>query len=397
MKVIRAKVEGLAHDPSNARLHGEKNLAAIRASLEAFGQVKPLVVHRGVVVAGNGTLEAARGLGWDRVSVVELPEDWPAERVQAYALADNRTAELASWDDGVVEEQLRELDAAGWDVTGLGFDAPPPPPPELGDLDDFSAELPAEPSARVGDVYRLGDHRLVCGDATDPLMVAAALGGREADLVWTDPPYGVDVQGRDLAQRDLQGRRKDGLGVLNDNLDPDSLEAMLRGAFSAAYDGCRAGAVWYVAGPAGDLGLLFQQALFDLGLFRHALVWAKDSMVMGRADYHYQHEQIFYGWKEGAGHSWYSDRKQTTLLHFDRPKRSKQHPTMKPVALIEYCLTNSSKPFDTVLDMFGGSGSTLMACHALGRTASLIELDPAYVDVINQRFHEATGIEPVKE
>lgn len=200
-------------------------------------------------------------------------------------------------------------------------------------------------------------------------------------MVWTDPPYGVTYV----------GKTKDALTIENDSLDDAGLEQFLRNCFTGLLTVCRGGAPWYVAAPAGPLNHCFSTVLKEIGVWRQMLNWVKSYLVLGRSDYHYQHEPIFYGWKPGASHPWFSDRKQTTVLNFDKPSRNGEHPTMKPVELVEYCIKNSSPPDGTVIDAFGGSGTTLMACERTGRVARLMELDPRYCDVIVRRWQEFTG------
>jgi site-specific DNA-methyltransferase (adenine-specific) len=193
------------------------------------------------------------------------------------------------------------------------------------------------------------------------------------------------------------GKTKDALTIENDSLDADGLQDLLHAALSLAWANTRAGGAWYIAAPAGPLFLPFATVLFGLEVWRQTLVWAKDSLVLGRSDYHYRHEAVFYGWKEGAAHTWETDRKQTTLLEFPRPKANREHPTMKPVELIRYCVNNSSTPADLIVDPFGGSGSTLLAAEACGRSAALIELSPVYCDVIVKRWEDFTGEKAVRE
>jgi len=202
-----------------------------------------------------------------------------------------------------------------------------------------------------------------------------------ANCVWTDPPYGVSYV----------GKTKDALEIQNDSLDDKDLEDFLRSALSCAFAYTHPGGAWYVAAPPGPLNHCFSVVLKELGVWRQTLNWIKSQMVLGRSDYHYQHEPIFYGWKPGASHSWHSDRKQTSCLEFDKPQRNGIHPTMKPVELVEYCITNSSKPGEIVLDPFGGSGTTLIACEKSKRQCRTMELDPKYCDVIKNRWEEFTG------
>ena len=377
---MKIQITELSLDPKNARKHSARNLEAIAASLNKFGQRKPIVVHRGVVLAGNGTLEAAKSLGWTEIDVAEVPEDWDNDTAKAYALADNRTAELAEWDELELAKQLLELVDAEWDIAELGFEMPQVVEIEPIDEDDIP-EAP-EPRTKLGDVWQLGKHRLVCGDSTDVTVLDKLLGQEKIDLVWTDPPYGISYV----------GKTKDAMTIENDSLDADSLTDFLRRAFNAIVTTTKPGAVWYVAAPAGKWFQCFSTPLTELEVWQHTIVWVKDSLVMGRADYHYKHEAIFYGWTPGAAHQTPPDRKQDTVWEIKRPKANKEHPTMKPVELIERAIQNSSLASQIILDTFGGSGSTLIACEQTKRVARLVELDPKYCDVIVTRWENLTGL-----
>ncbi len=385
LKIEHVSLEWLEFDPRNARKHSDKNLAAIAESLKQFGQRKPIVItHDNVVVAGNGTLEAARFLGWSEIAVVRAPNDWSQEQLMAFALADNRSAELAEWNPEILSAQLLELYEAETDIEALGFELP-----QQIETDPIEEdELPEAKVTRVerGDLWQLGDHLLYCGDSLDAESYEKVMAGEEADLIWTDPPYGVSYV----------GKTKDALTIENDSLDDRGLEQFLRDAFALGFAHCKPGGCWYVAAPSGDLFLSFAIPLKELEVWKHTLVWVKDSLVLGRADYHYRHESIFYGWKPGAAHQEPPDRKQDTVWEFDRPKASREHPTMKPVDLISRAIENSSRVGDSVLDFFGGSGSTLIAAHQLKRKARIIELDPKYCDVIIARWEKITGEEAVK-
>jgi len=386
LKIEQVSISTLKPDPMNARRHDAKNLTAISNSLKRFGQRKPIVITGdGTVVAGNGTLAAALQLGWTELACARVPRNWTHEEIKAYALADNRTAELAEWDPSMLAEQLLELDAVGWDVSDLGFEALEPPIDPDAD-DDSPLEFRDEPLTKLGDLYRMGDHLLICGDATHAstfqrLFQSDGGGQIMADLVWTDPPYGVSYV----------GKTKDALTIQNDSLNPEEFLAFLKSAFENSKQVSKPGAVWYVAAPAGNLFLSFAIALSDLEIWRHTLVWVKDMFVMGRADYHYRHEAILYGWTPGAAHQEPPDRKQDSVWEIPRPKRSEEHPTMKPLELIIRAIRNSTSKGQIVLDPFGGSGSTLIAAEQTGRKARLIELDPKYCDVIVTRWQNLTG------
>jgi site-specific DNA-methyltransferase (adenine-specific) len=381
MDIDSVRITDLVSDPNNARKHDEKNIDAIKGSLTQFGQRKPIVVQGNVVIAGNGTLEAARQLGWDEIDIVQVPNDWTPEQAKAYALADNRSAELAKWDMQVLNAQLMELDSVEFDIEAIGFELPQVL--ELENADDANEvpETPEEPISKIGDVWKLGEHRVLCGDATSIDAYQKLLGDEKVDLVWTDPPYGVAYV----------GKTKDALTIENDTLDAGQLESFLRDAFTNIFASTKPGACWYVASPSGNLFQSFSIPLSELEVWKHTLVWVKDVLVMGRADYHYRHESIFYGWTPGAAHQTPPDRKQDTIWEFPKPRANREHPTMKPVELIIRAINNSSRAKDLILDPFGGSGSTLIAAEQTQRVARLIELDPKYVDVIVKRWETLTG------
>lgn len=395
LAIVRKPVADLKADPNNARKHSERNLTAIRASLERFGQRAPLIVRPdGSVVAGNGTLSQIRAMGWTHVDVVVF--EGTDEEATALALAMNRTAELAEWDDEVLAKTLQGMDeslraAAGWlgDELGRVCDELMPT------VDSEAPPVQAKAISRSGDQWILGRHRVRCGDSTSSADVTALMGGGSivADLVVTDPPYGVAVASRigTNTKGSAEARAEGGQQIANDNLDLDQLRTFLRGAFAQALRCTRPGASWYVFAPHGPIGLAFSETLTEIDVWRHSLVWVKDSLVIGRADYHYRHEPIYYGWTPGAGHRQVEDRTQTTVWEFPRPKRSEEHPTMKPVELVANAILNSSVQGETVLDLFLGSGTTLIACEQHGRTCCGMELSPNYVDVIIRRWQEATG------
>ncbi|MGA0398205.1 MAG: DNA-methyltransferase, partial [Ilumatobacteraceae bacterium] len=277
---------------------------------------------------------------------------------------------------------LADMQSEGIDLDGLGWSED-----ELrdiiaaGQVEELEPEDPEDVPevatvvhSAMGEVYELGPHRLVCGDSTSPESWGALMQGEQAQMVWTDPPYGVSYVGGS------------GLTIQNDDLSPSELKSFLSDALGLALVHSKVGAAWYVASPAGDLFGVFAQVLSELEVWKHTLVWLKDRFVMGRCDYHYRHEAIFYGWKPGGAHYFIDDRTQDSVHEVKRPGASKEHPTMKPVELIRRHIENSSKPGWLVAEPFGGSGSTLMACAETGRVARLIELDPKYCDVIRRRW-----------
>ena len=282
-----------------------------------------------------------------------------------------------------MEEELAGIGEL--DMSLFGFEPKEMKEPEEITEDDYEEEPPEVPKARVGDIYQLGRHRLMCGDSTDVQAVQKLCQG-QVDLLLTDPPYGVDYT----------GKTKDALKIQNDAKTDEALRDMLADAFSAANVVMKPGAVFYIW-HADSKSLVFRLACQMAGWeVRQVLIWAKNTMVMGRQDYQWKHEPCLYGWKEGAGHLWASDRKQTTLLEFDRPTKNKEHPTMKPVKLFDYQIQNNTKGGDIVLDLFGGSGTTIIACEQDGRCARVMELDPRYVDVIIDRWEKLTGERAVK-
>lgn len=387
--------------PGNPR-RGDQD--AITSSIRDLGLYTGVVVQRstGHIVVGNHRRHGLWNLGATLIPVDYVDVD--DTRAAAIVARDNRTSDQGTYDDAellaLLTSEPEVLALSGYDDADLALlrASLAPPPEQHTDADDAPALPEAEPISKVGDLWRLGPHRLYVGDSTTDAPYDALL-DRTVPVagVFTDPPYGVDVQELDLAQAEVRGRRKDGKGVLNDNLTGEALRALLDAALSRAYAVTAPGGVWYVCSPGGDLMGVFGQALTALpGTWRHTLIWVKDQFVMGRADYHYRHEPMFYGWKPGAAHYFVGDRTQDTVWEAPRPKRSPEHPTMKPVALVARALRNSTRPGDVVLDPFGGSGTTLIACHQEDRTARLIELDPRYADVICRRYQQHTGTLPVR-
>lgn len=377
------------------------NIAKIADSLRVRGQYRPIVVNRGThtgrdmeVLAGNHTLLAARSLGWSHIDcgIVDVDE----QTARQIVLADNRLSDLGGYDDETLAELLDSLD----DFTGTGYSsddldallAAQHQPEELTDRDDVPDIDDAPTISEEGDVYDLGPHRVFCGDSTmSTTVIEHLLFDGLADCVWTDPPYGVSYV----------GKTKDSLTIQNDG--SEGLGELLDGAMGTVALACRPGAPVYVA-HADTERVTFETAMRNAGLLvRQNLVWVKNTIVMGRSDYHYKHEPILYGFTPGGegrlgrgGDQWFGDNKQSTVLEFDKPGRNGDHPTMKPVDLVASMLANSCRPGGVVLDLFGGSGSTLIAAHHGGQRARLVELDPRYVDVICRRWQEHTGIVPLR-
>ena len=391
-------ISSLLPDPRNARRHTDRNVDLITAALREVGAARSIVVDEDdVILAGNATVTAAAQAGIARVRIVEADGDeliavrraglTPAQK-RRLALLDNRAAELAEWDTAVLASLSEDTDLSGlWEEGELAdlLAAAEAPVALLGDPEEVP-ELPTDPVTQSGDLSLLGSHRLLCGDATKRDDLDRLMAGERAVCLWTDPPYGVSYT----------GRTKDALTIAND--DAAGLEGLLRSSFGHVTDVLVPGAAFYIAHPAGPLSLVFLQVVTEVGWkLRQTLVWVKDRLVLGHSDYHYRHEPILYGVLPGGGRrgrgaaGWYGDDAQTSVFEIPRPSASPDHPTSKPVALVAAMVGNSTKPKDLVLDPFGGSGSTLIACEQLGRHGRLLELDPRYCDVVVKRWEELSG------
>ena len=382
----------------NARQHSDEQIAQIAASIAEFGFVNPILTGAdGVLVAGHGRLAAARKLGLPTVPVVVLDHLTPTQR-RALVLADNRLAELATWDDALLRIELEALQDDGFDLDLTGFDADAlaelladeEPQIEGRTEDDAVPEMPEESVSKPGDVWRLGPHRLVCGDATTAEAYARLFpDGERADMVFTDPPYNVNYA--NSAKDKLRGKHRP---ILNDALG-EGFYDFLFDALALIMAHTR-GAI-YVAMSSSELDTL--QAAFRAtgGHWSTFIIWAKNTFTLGRSDYQRQYEPILYGWPEGATRHWCGDRDQGDVWQIKKPAKNDLHPTMKPVDLVERAIRNSSRPGDVVLDPFGGSGTTLIAAEKAGRVARLIELDPKYADVIVRRWQDWTGQQATRE
>ena len=386
-KVEQWPIEKLVPYAKNSRTHSDEQVAQIAASIREWGWTTPILVDEtGSIIAGHGRLQAARRLQMTEVPVV-VATGWSEAQKRAYVIADNKLALNAGWDNELLALELGELGDAGFDLELTGFTdeeikAMMPVEVTEGLTDPDDAPAVQENSITVpGDVWVMGKHRLLCGDSTSVDDLTKLTGGQLVDMWLTDPPYNVAYE----------GKTKDSLKIKNDEMGDDQFRQFLRDAYTAADMVMKPGAVFY-NWHADSEGYNFRGAAKDAGwTVRQCLIWKKSSMVMGRQDYHWKHEPCLYGWKDGAGHLWAADRKQTTILEFDRPSRNGEHPTMKPVALFEYQMLNNTNGGDLVLDSFGGSGTTLIAAEKNGRTAMLMELDPRYCDVIVKRWQEFTG------
>ena len=392
-RAVETPLSQLRPWPENPRSITPARLAELKCSLEADREMlgaRPLIaLPGGVVIMGNQRLLAARELGWDSIPVITV--DLDRERARLWALRDNNS--YGQWDEQALAEMLHELTAEGVDISLAGFDSA-----ELDRLlSGFEAEtdpdevppLPDEPDSQPGEIYELGPHRLLCGDARHRSELERLLAGESVELVWTDPPYGIDYEGKT--------RKK--LRIENDQAA--GLPELLRDSFGAIDSVLAPSARVYVASPGGLLGFVFRQAVVEAGWHLHqTLVWCKQTPTLAHSDYQPAHEDILYAWKPGPGRAgrgrhpgskWYGGNNQASVFHVPRPARNEVHPTMKPVGLIEAMLRNSSSRGDIVLDPFAGSGSTLIACERLGRRCFAVELDPVYCDVIRRRYEEFVG------
>jgi DNA modification methylase len=386
-KVEHWNVDRLLPYAKNARTHSDKQVEQIAASIREFGFTAPILAGGdSVIVAGHGRLMAARKLGLETVPVVVLDHLSPTQR-RALALADNKIAENAGWDFELVAAELADLQALAVDLSLTGFDALEvknllEEDPKAGLTDEDAApEMTENPTTVRGDVWLLGDHRVLCGDVVVEADIAKLMAGEQADLVFTDPPYCVNYQ----------GHTEDKLTIMNDAMSPEAFRQFLKDTFVSYRMATKTGASLYVCHPS-LYQREFQEAIEHAGFdVRCQIIWAKNTFAWGFGRYKFQHEPIFYCHVKGESDPWYGDKSQSTLWQEKKPAANRLHPTMKPVELIERALVNSSKRDDLVLDLFGGSGSTLIAAERMGRKARLLELDPRYVDVICRRFMDFTG------
>ncbi len=372
---------------NNARTHSPEQIMKLRASLREFGFINPVIIDNGYnVLAGHGRIAAAKEEGIKKVPCVFAEHLTEAQR-KAYILADNRMAMDAGWDEELLRAEIEALEEMDYDPMLTGFDEK-----ELADLfgagddddvedDDFDLNAALEKATFVerGDIWTVGRHRLMCGDATSSEDVDALMDGKTANLILTDPPYGVSF------------KSSSGLTIQNDSIKGSEFYQFLLGAFENMREHLEKGGSMYCF-HADTEGLTFRQAFIDAGFHLAGVcIWVKNSLVLGRSDYQWQHEPVLYGFLKDGKHRWYSDRKQTTIWNFDKPKRNADHPTSKPLDLLAYPIKNSTQENAIVMDTFGGSGSTMMACEAMNRICHMMELDEKYASVILRRYVEDTG------
>lgn len=407
MEIIEKKLTELIPYEKNPRRNDDA-VKYVAESIKQFGFKVPIVIDtNNIIVAGHTRYKASKKLKLQTVPCI-IADDLTDEQIKAYRLADNKVAEHAEWDTDLLNLELFEL--GNFDMGVFGFDEAEEPESEVTE-DDYEPELPKIPTAKRGEIYQLGTHRLMCGDSTDAKDMDRLMDGEVADLVVTDPPYNVNYESAD------------GKSIQNDNMEDTAFRQFLRDAFQLNNDHMRDGAAFYIW-HADSEGYNFRGACHDIGWHvRQCLIWNKSSLVLGRQDYHWKHEPCLYGWKDGAAHHFvddrtqttviedkgidinklskdemkallkeiYSDKISTTIINEDKPSASDLHPTMKPLKLLERLVKNSSRQGELVLDSFGGSGSTLMTCEQLNRRCNMMELDPKYVDVIIERWENFTG------
>lgn len=384
MQYYLADINDLIPYIRNARTHSESQIAQIAASIKEFGFLSPiLIVEDNTILAGHGRLAAARKLGLTKVPCVKESHLTETQR-RAYIIADNKLSLNAGWDEDMLAIELSELQGADFDLDLLGFDESElvsifEDDKEVEDDDfDVEEELNKPCFSKAGDIWTLGRHRLICGDSTKEETYKSLMEDKKANLVVTDPPYNVNYEGS-------AGKIK------NDNMDNDKFYNFLLDAFSNMEKVMADDASIYVF-HADTEGLNFRKAFNDAGFYLSGCcIWKKPSLVLGRSPYQWQHEPCLYGWKKKGKHQWYSGRKETTIWEFEKPKKNADHPTMKPIALLAYPISNSSMSNTLILDPFGGSGSTLIACEQTDRSCYTIELDEKFCDVIVKRYIEQVG------
>ena len=414
MQIIDLPIDEITPYENNPR-NNESAVKAVAASIREFGFKVPIVIDsNGVIIAGHTRHKAALQLGLETVPAIRA-DDLTDEQVQAFRLADNKTSELAEWDFDKLNAELAQL--SGIDMSQFGFEPTEPDAGEITEDDVPEIDDEAEPITKLGDIWQLGGHRLICGDSTDPKTLAALTDGAEIDLILTDPPYNVAYE----------GKTADALTIQNDKQADRDFYAFLLKAFENMKAVAKPGAVAYIFHAimeSVNFMQAFQAAGFNLS---QILIWAKSNFALGHNDYQWKHEPILYGWKDGAGHYFSDSRVETTVIddrpningmskselknyikellqrepastviYEDKPARNAEHPTMKPVKLVAYLMRNSSRTGENILDPFGGSGSTLIACEQISRRCYTAELDPRYCDVIIERWEKLTGQKAVK-
>lgn len=376
MEIVNKNIEEIKMYENNPR-NNDGAVEYVANSIKEFGFKVPIVLDKNnIIVAGHTRYKAAKLLNITEIPCI-IADDLSDEQVKAFRLIDNKAAELASWDIDLLNlelENIKDIDMELFDFQISNI---------LDNVvdDEYEVELPEDPKTKNGNIYKLGNHYLMCGDSTNAEDVKKLMNNQLADLIVTDLPYNVNYE----------GKTDNNLKIMNDNMEDNQFYSFLESAFINLYDSIKAGGSIYVF-HADTEGLNFRKAMMSSGFkLAECLVWVKNAFVMGRQDYHWKHEPVLYGWKPGASHYFINDRSQSTVLEFDKPIRNEEHPTMKPIDLIAYLINNSSKKDEIVLDLFGGSGTTMIACEQTNRKAFIMELDPRYCDVIVDRWEKFTN------
>lgn len=388
MQIVEIELSKIKPYEQNAKKHPREQIRNVAESIKEFGWRQPIVLDKDyVIIIGHCRYAAAKRLKL-KTAPCEIADNLTEEEVKKLRLIDNKTNE-SDWDLDLLIDEIKGLDFSAFEIDWGVLDEKPAEPEVVEDDFDIDKAMPKEPTSKIGDIYLLGRHRLMCGDSTKEEDVRQLMNEKEADLLLTDPPYNVDYEG--------SGGKK----LENDNLMEEEYREFLIKAITNAEEYLKEGSSFYIW-HADKKAYFLYLALLKCGLtVRQCLIWRKSSLVLGRQDYQQIHEPCLYGWKEGASHSWYNDRKQTTVMDFDRPTKNDLHPTMKPIKLFDYQIKNSSKQNTAteetiVLDLFGGSGTTLVCCEQNNRTCYMMEYDPKYVDVIITRWETLTGKKAVK-
>jgi DNA modification methylase len=378
MEIKKVKISRIKANPKNPRVIKDDKYDKLLKSINEFPEMlekRPLICFTDtddnlVVLGGNMRLKASKELGLKELPVI-IADDWTEEQKNEFLIKDNVGYGEWDWDDLKSDWDTNQLEEWGLDIPNFGEDQV-----LEAEEDDFDTTPPEEPKTVLGDLYEIGEHRLLCGDSTQTDTFEKLMNGELADMVVTDPPYNVAYE----------GKTKDALTIENDSMGNDDFYKFLYDFYSALTTAVKKGGAIYVWHASSEV-INFGKAMVDAGwLLKQQLIWVKNTMVMGRQDYQWKHEPCLYGWLAGDSHKWYSDRKQTTVIEWDKPQRNGEHPTMKPIGLFAYQIDNSSKIGDLVIDAFGGSGTTMVACEQLKRKARVIEYDPKYCDVIVKRM-----------
>lgn len=404
MKIEIIKIDDLICYENNAKIHTDEQINQIVKSIQEFGFNDPIAIdENNMIIEGHGRLYALKKLEHKEVECIRLSH-FTEQQKKAYILTHNKLTMNTGYDLNLLEKEM--LSISDYNMSDFGFETIDFSQFEEKEEDEevletiFNNVEKESGIAKFGDVWQLGKHRLLCGDSTEQAAIVDFLGGENVDLLLTDPPYNVDYNAKEQSMLKYRTNKRvsndDLVNIDNDKMSDSSFLEFLTAIFTNARECLKEGACFYIFHSSSEI-LNFVGALNDVGLkMRQYLIWAKNHFSLGRSDYQNKFEPCIYGWKDGAPHNWYGDRKQTTILEFDKPQKNEFHPTMKPVDLLEYLIKNSSKENDVVLDLFGGSGSTLIACEKTNRICYMVEFSPKYVDVIIKRWESLTGETAIK-